>query len=118
MFSCINKEYFLNAIFSGLTIHLFSNDLTPDSETLISDYEEVNAKGYSPIYITYNDLVFERESIYIKKEFPINRQAIVYGYYLDAGGNLLGGERFKKAPYKIYITGIIRLNIKVSINIK
>jgi len=118
MFVCRNKDYFLSAIFSGITIHLFKNDFTPDSNTLTADYEEVNVKGYSPIYITYNDLIFERSSIYIRKEFPINRQAIVYGYYLDAGGNLLGGERFKKAPYKIYITGVIKLNIKVNINIK
>ena len=118
MFVCRDKEYFFNTIFSGITIHLFSNDITPDKDTLIDDYKEVNADGYSPIFLAYGDFKFESDRLIIKKEFPVNRQALIYGYYLTAAGNLIGGERFTKAPYKIYITGIIKLNIKVFLNIK
>jgi len=118
MFVCRNKDYFLSAIFSGITIHLFKNDFTPDTDSLIADYKELTVKGYGPILLTYNDFKFESDRLIIRKEFIINRQALIYGYYLTVGGNLLGGERFSDAPYKIYMEGVIKLNIKVFFNMK
>ena len=118
MFINSDTQYFLNCILSGLNIHLFTNDISPDKNTTVFDYQEVKSIGYAPIYINYEDLVFKRDHIEIKKEFELNRQTIVYGYYLTAGDNLLGGERFSDGPYKIYIAGSIKINMKVFLNIK
>ena len=118
MFISRDKEYFLNAILSGINIHLFQNDLSPKKYTLISEYEELNIKGYYPITLDYGDLNFKDNYMSIEKTFDIDRQTRIYGYYLTVGGNLLGGERFTKAPYKIYVAGSLELRIKVYLNVK
>jgi len=118
MFIRKDKEYFLNAILSGLSIHLYSNNFSPKKSDLIADYEELNVAGYYPITLDYADLYFRKNYMLIEKTFLINNQARAYGYYLTVGSNLLGGERFTNAPYKVYVAGEIKLRIKVYLNVK
>lgn len=108
------------------TIKLFSNNLTPNNNTVLADVTEVEiSTGYAPIVLlgdnwgvstngavttaTYNDYV----------TFNFSTETTVYGIYItNSDDELLWIERFAVAPY-IYpgtSAGELRVTPTISVN--
>jgi len=105
MITISDTEYFLKAVLFGLKLRLFSNDVVPGKNDVIGDYTEVKGAGYKAIPLDINSLQFKNNYVVIDKEFEINSESVVYGYYLTVGKNLFGVERFSDGPYEIGLAG-------------
>ncbi len=92
-----------------LELHLFMSDTTPAITDVVGDYTEANFTGYAAITLTGTDFVVTALPIeHPKKTFEStasSQNQDVYGYYLTAGGVLIGAERFSDGPYNVNNNG-------------
>lgn len=89
-------------------LHLYSNNLTPSSTTVIGDVTEVASGGYAAITLTSTSWTVATSgggvstASYPEQTFNITTSATVYGYYItNLAGDLLWLERFTAAPFQL-----------------
>lgn len=97
------------------TLALFTDDLTPDWDSVFADFTEPTFDGYSPVVV--DDFVDGGDDVHTRinigatvREFTLaslsSGGADIYGYfvYYDSG-NLLWAERFTSAPITLDTPG-------------
>jgi hypothetical protein len=89
-------------------LHLYSNNLTPSSTTVIGNVTEVAAGGYAAITLTSTSWTVATSgggvttASYPEQTFNITTSATIYGYYItNLAGDLLWLERFTAAPFQL-----------------
>lgn len=89
-------------------LHLYSNNLTPSSTTVIGDVTEVASGGYAAITLTSTSWTVATSgggvstASYPEQTFNITTSATIYGYYItNLAGDLLWLERFTAAPFQL-----------------
>ena len=94
-------QYILNRT---ITLHLFTNNLTPGKSTALSDITESTDAGYASISLpdsgwSYATTLGVSAATYAQQTFTITVGTSIYGYYLTSTDGLLWVERFPTAPY-------------------
>ena len=87
-----------------LTLHLFSNDVTPAETDTISTYTENAESGYSAKTLTgasWDTTSTISTASYAAQTFSFTTSATSYGYFVKHGSSLLLAERFTGAPFNI-----------------
>lgn len=93
-----------------VTLHLYSNAITPAEADVVGTYTEVSGNGYAAVTLngtwTFTDgIVDTNEASYPEEEivFSVGTGATVEGYFItDSGGTiLLWAEKFSDGPYTI-----------------
>ncbi len=89
-------------------LHLYSNNLTPNSTTVIGDVTETASGGYAAITLTSSSWTVATSgggittASYAEQTFNITTSATIYGYYItNLAGDLLWLERFTAAPFQL-----------------
>jgi hypothetical protein len=89
-------------------LHLYSNNLTPSSTTVIGDVTETASGGYAAITLTSSSWTVATSgggittASYPERTFNITTSATIYGYYItNLAGDLLWLERFTAAPFQL-----------------
>jgi hypothetical protein len=89
-------------------LHLYSNNLTPSSTTVIGDVTETASGGYAAITLTSSSWTVATSgggittASYAEQTFNITTSATIYGYYItNLAGDLLWLERFTAAPFQL-----------------
>jgi hypothetical protein len=89
-------------------LHLYSNNLTPSSTTVIGDVTETASGGYAAITLTSSSWTVATSgggittASYAERTFNITTSATIYGYYItNLAGDLLWLERFTAAPFQL-----------------
>jgi hypothetical protein len=109
---------------TNTVLHLYSNNLTPSSTTVIGDVTEVASGGYASVTLTSSSWTVATSvggittATYSEQTFNITTSSTVYGYYItNVAGDLLWLERFTAAPFQlpgsggqILVTSTISLN--------
>jgi hypothetical protein len=109
---------------TNTVLHLYSNNLTPSSTTVIGDVTEVTSGGYASVTLTSSSWTVATSvggittATYSEQTFNITTSSTVYGYYItNVAGDLLWLERFTAAPFQlpgsggqILVTSTISLN--------
>jgi hypothetical protein len=87
----------------NLTLHLFSNDVTPSVTDDASAYTEVRGGGYAPKTLDGNEWLISTGLLplaeYAPQEFlfsDVPHVHTVYGYFVLQGDTLLWAERFQE----------------------
>lgn len=103
-------SYALNKIAPGETVKLklYTNDITPDEDTVVGDFTEAVAAGYAAISLAKVDWTIAT-SVGVttaeqpQKTFTLTGASTDYGYYItdEAGTGLLWAERFSDAPHTL-----------------
>jgi hypothetical protein len=96
---------------SNLTIHLYSNNVTPGESSTITTFTEVTGFGYNPIAlipanwtIVIDDFA-KGEHTEVTWTFT-GAAGAIYGYYVTRQtGELMWAERFTNGPYTINTSG-------------
>ena len=105
-------------------LHLYSNNLTPSSTTVVGDVTEVTSGGYAAITLTSSSWSVATSgggvttASYAEQTFNITTSATVYGYYItNVAGDLLWLERFTAAPFQLPGSGgQVLITSQVSLN--
>lgn len=104
-------------------LHLYSNNLTPDENTVIGDITEVTSTGYSAITLTSSSWTVATgggvaTASYAQQTYNITTSATVFGYYItNTSGDLLWLERFSAAPFQLPGSGgQILITTQISLN--
>jgi hypothetical protein len=105
-------------------LHLYSNNLTPSSTTVVGDVTEVTSGGYAAITLTSLSWTVATSgggittASYAEQTFNITTSATVYGYYItNVAGDLLWLERFTAAPFQLPGSGgQVLITSQVSLN--
>jgi hypothetical protein len=105
-------------------LHLYSNNLTPSSTTVVGDVTEVTSGGYSAITLTSSSWTVSTSgggittASYAEQTFNITTSATVYGYYItNVAGDLLWLERFTAAPFQLPGSGgQVLITSQISLN--
>jgi len=105
-------------------LHLYSNNLTPSSTTVVGDVTEVTSGGYAAITLTSLSWTVATSgggittASYAEQTFNITTSATVYGYYItNVAGDLLWLERFTAAPLQLPGSGgQVLITSQVSLN--
>ena len=105
-------------------LHLYSNNLTPSSTTVVGDVTEVTSGGYSAITLTSLSWTVSTSgggittASYAEQTFNITTSATVYGYYItNVAGDLLWLERFTAAPFQLPGSGgQVLITSQISLN--
>ncbi len=110
----LNNEAALNEV-----LHLYSNDPTLSQTSVVGDFTEVSAAGYSAITLAGGSWTFATTTAsYPEQTFTFTTSATAYGYYVTTTANdLLWAERFTSAPFSLPGSGgqiQITLNITLS----
>jgi hypothetical protein len=106
-------------------LRLFSNDLTPDDDSVIASFTECSGNGYATITLTGSisaptwsvaTALGVTTASYAAQVFTMTGALTAYGYYVtdNAGTGLLWAERFTGAPFVIPAGGgtiTVTLNI-------
>lgn len=109
---------------TNTVLHLYSNNLTPSSTTVVGDVTEVASGGYAAVTLTSSSWTVATSvggittATYSEQTFNITTSSTVYGYYItNVAGDLLWLERFTAAPFQlpgsggqILVTSTISLN--------
>jgi hypothetical protein len=109
---------------TNTVLHLYSNNLTPSSTTVIGDVTEVASGGYASVTLTSSSWTVATSvggittATYSEQTFNITTSSTIYGYYItNVAGDLLWLERFTAAPFQlpgsggqILVTSTISLN--------
>lgn len=89
-------------------LHLYSNNLTPSSTTVVGDVTETASGGYAAITLTSSSWTVATSgggittASYAEQTFNITTSATIYGYYItNLAGDLLWLERFTAAPFQL-----------------
>lgn len=98
--------------YTGAKMRLYTNDLTPTTDTDIADFTEADFGGYAEAAVTWDTPYIDSlgdvhlpssNVIFLCTGTPFEN---VYGYYLVTGaGLLLGGARFEDAPRSVPAAG-------------
>ena len=105
-------------------LHIYSNNLTPSSNTVIGDITEVTSTGYSAITLTSSSWSVSTSvggittASYAEQTFNMSTSATIYGYYVtNIAGGLLWLERFTAAPFQLPSSGgQVLITSQVSLN--
>ena len=105
-------------------LHLYSNNLTPSSTTVVGDVTEVTSGGYAAITLTSSSWSVATSgggvttASYAEQTFNITTSATIYGYYItNVAGDLLWLERFTAAPFQLPGSGgQVLITSQVSLN--
>ncbi len=105
-------------------LHLYSNNLTPSSTTVIGDVTEVASGGYAAITLTSSSWTVATSgggvttASYAEQTFNITTSSTIYGYYVtNLAGDLLWVERFTAAPFQLPGSGgQVLITTQVSLN--
>lgn len=93
------------------TWHLFTNDITPDRDTVLDDFAEADWDGYLPVTLTADDLTLfsvnnhvgtvTGEPVEYSNVSGLDQQA--FGYFVtdQPGGHVVACGRFDDAPLVI-----------------
>lgn len=103
-----------------ITLHLYSNDVTPAESDGAGSYTEVTGGGYAAKTLNYAGWTITAGSptraVYAAQDFnftgPTTGPGTIYGYYLlDADGDLMGSIRFSEAvvPFTPINGSLIRI---------
>lgn len=99
-------------------LHLYSNDPSLSQNSVIGDFSEVSAAGYSAVTLagtswSVNNLT--STGSYTEQTFTFSTSATAYGYYVTTSANdLLWCERFTTAPFSLPGSGG---QIQITLNI-
>jgi hypothetical protein len=116
---------FLNALTpESLVLKLYSNDVTPTSADVASDYTEVSGNGYSATTLTPSSFTFTSgdpgSAAYPQVTFSFTGAAgNIYGYFVvgATSGDLMFANRFSNAPINIANNGDeIRITLTITLN--
>jgi hypothetical protein len=89
-------------------MHLFSNDFTPNADTVLGDFTEVVATGVAPQTITWSDGFYDANGIPVVStgevlflQTAITDTDVAFGVYVTntAGDKLLWSARLDNAPF-------------------
>lgn len=100
-------------------LHLYFNDPTISQSSVVGDFSEVAAAGYSAVTLSGASWTFSTATAsYPEQTFTLSTNATAYGYYVTTTSNdLLWAERFTNAPFNLPGSGgqiAITLNITLS----
>jgi hypothetical protein len=93
------------------TFHLFENNITPLSTSLIGDFVEATFSGYAAVAAPFlapgldpnNNPVAPVQCVYITDGIT---PGVAYGVYiLDSAGHLVAASKFDNAPYNFAVAG-------------
>lgn len=91
-----------------VVLHLFNNDITPDSTTAYSAFSEPTDTSYAPITLTGSSWTVGPSmdaalAEYAPVDFTFDAGDSVYGWYLtnNAGNIAYFSERFPSAPFVV-----------------
>ena len=109
---------------TNTVLHLYSNNLTPGSNTVIGDVTQVTAGGYAQITLTSSSWTVATSgggvttASYPEQTFNITTSATIYGYYItNVAGDLLWIERFTAAPFQLAGSGgQVLITSQISLN--
>ncbi len=109
---------------TNTVLHLYSNNLTPGSNTVIGDVTQVTAGGYAQITLTSSSWTVATSgggvttASYPEQTFNITTSATIYGYYItNVAGDLLWIERFTAAPFQLPGSGgQVLITSQISLN--
>lgn len=105
-----------------LTIHLYSNDITPANDDETATYTEVSGMGYAPKTLLAADWTFaqltsvsEATNLQQTWTFTAGGPITVYGYYITGADDILRwAERFIP-PFSAEIAGdMLRVTPKIT----
>lgn len=112
------------ADYVGAKLHLYSNDLTPDQNTVLGDFTECVYTGYAALTVTWSAPFIDENNIPAssggEKLFPQTGVVAVdtcYGAFLTdtAGTQLLGSFRLDDPPFAFDALGkALTLTIKLT----
>lgn len=85
-------------------LRLYTNDLTPDENTDISDIVEMTGDGYAPVTLTGGGWTFASgqptTALYSRQTFSFTTNVSINGYYITSlTDELLIVERLPTAPF-------------------
>lgn len=98
----------------GAKLHLYSNDLTPDANTLLTDFTEAVFDGYAAKTVTWSAVFIDENGVPTSSggELLFSQTGIVttdnvFGAYLTdtAGTTLLGSFRLDDPPFAFDAAG-------------
>lgn len=98
-------RYMLNNLSSdNARLHLFTNNITPGENDVLTDYTEATAPGYSSISLsgptwTFTTLSGTTTATYPVQTFTMSTSTTIRGFYLtnNASTSLIMGESFDSA---------------------
>lgn len=109
----LNNQAALNQV-----LHLYSNDPSLSQNSVIGDFSEVSAAGYSAVTLTGTNWTVNSltsTGSYTEQTFTFSTSATAYGYYVTTTANdLLWCERFTTAPFSLPGSGG---QIQITLNI-
>lgn len=103
-----------NVAVSSWKLHLYTNNETPDKDSVYGDFTEDTADGYAAETMTPASWTIaavgataEMKGSYPKVTFTYTEASTVYGYYITdtAGTCLIGAEKFSDGPYTLGNSG-------------
>lgn len=103
-----------------LVLKLYSNDVTPASNTVLTDFTEVSGGGYAEKLLTASNWNVNGASATTTAQTFSFTSGVgnVYGYYLvgSSSGSLIASERFTSGPYNVQNNGdVITVTATISI---
>ncbi len=118
------KNYLNNTAPETLELRLYSNDRTPTSADVDTDYTEVSGNGYTAVTLTPANFVFTSgdpgQAAFPQVTFAFTGAAgNIYGYYVvgATSGDLQFANRFSNAPINIANNGDeIRITLTITLN--
>jgi len=91
-----------------VVLRLYTNDETPDEDSVIGDFTDAAAAGYAPITLTgaswtIATVTNTTTASYAQQTFTFTGAETVYGYFItnSADDTLIYAERFTSAPFEI-----------------
>jgi len=115
------------ALSEDVILKLYSNDVTPGENSVVSDFTEVAGAGYAAKTLSSDawNIVTGDPSVasYAYQDFqftgPTTAPSTVYGYFVvNAAGVLLWAERFNElvVPFSPVIGTVVRITPKLSMS--
>jgi hypothetical protein len=118
------KNFLNNTAPETLVLKLYSNDVTPTSADISSDYTEVSGNSYTAVTLTPENFTFTAgdpgAAAFPQVTFSFTGAAgNVHGYFVvgATSGNLMFANRFSNAPINIANNGDeIRITLTITLN--
>lgn len=114
------------ADFTAAKLHLFSNDITPNENTLLTDFVECVFTGYAAASLTWSAPFFDANGVPVStpgEKLFVQTGATgdtCYGGYITntAGTKLLAAGRITDAPFPFVVSGnALPITVKVGLGI-
>lgn len=99
---------------TNLYAKLYTNNVVVSNSTFLSDIEECQANGYSPIQLLQSNWTFQDVTAsYSTIAFSISEETVIYGHYVTQNDILLYVEPFSM-PININLSGgIVYIDINI-----